>query len=146
MKKLLPKFAYLARIIPKNRIFQQKEVKRNYLFKPPIRGRAFGYEGNYGVKKKTEMSNSKVSLCLTKLDEKQIFCSYFKKLSDIPVFLDFNALENISLVINYFAKMVTKCLFFYPILTNDGLIFLYEHLVEEIITKFCISGHNHPQK
>ena len=52
MKKLLPKFAYLARIIPKNRIFQQKEVKRNYLFKPPIRGRAFGYEGNYGVKKK----------------------------------------------------------------------------------------------
>ena len=30
--------------------------------------------------------------------------------------------------------------------SNNGLLFLYEHLVEKIITQFCISGHIHLQK
>ena len=45
-----------------------------------------------------------------------------------------------------FCKNGHQILIFYPILTNYSSFFLYEHLVEEIITKVCISGKNHPKK
>ena len=45
-----------------------------------------------------------------------------------------------------FCKNGHQILIFYPILTTNSSFFLYEHLVEEIITKVCISGKNHPKK
>ena len=45
-----------------------------------------------------------------------------------------------------FCKNGHQILIFYPILKNNSSFFLCELLVEEINTKVCISGKNHPKR